>query len=61
MDWDGPISLEDDEDAVVVPECVCPVREDQFDELCSLVSPLSSTSNYGIDLYQSVLQFVAQQ
>ena len=61
VDWEGPLSLDDDEDAVVIPECVCPLTDVQFDELCTVVSPLSSSTNYGIDLYQSVLEFVAAQ
>ena len=59
--WDGPLSLENDQDEVVVPEFVCPLREDQLDELYTVVvSPRSPSPNYGIDLYQSVVQFIEQ-
>lgn len=61
MDCEGPLSLDDDEGTVVVPECVCPLAEDQLDELRTIVSPSSSSSNYGIDLYQSVLQYIIAQ
>ena len=58
IDWDGPLPLEEEEVRVVVPECPCPLTDVQLDELSTIVSPLSSSTNYGIDLYQSVVQYV---
>lgn len=57
IDWDRPLPLED-EGTVEVPNCPCPITDIQLDELSNIVSPLSSSANYGIDLYQSVLQYV---
>ena len=44
VDWEGPLSLDNDEDTVVNPECMCPLTDVQFDELCTVVSPLSSST-----------------
>ena len=51
-----PPSLEESDDTVVVPECPCPLTEVQLDELSTTIFPLSPSQNYGIDIYQSVLQ-----
>lgn len=60
IDWDGPLSLDhDEENEVTVPECICPLTSDRLNVLSSLVvSPSDETENYGIDLYQIALDFV---
>lgn len=58
VDWNGPIPHTAEVDAVEVPETECPLTEEQFDELGSMVSPLADSTNYGIDLYLSTLSFV---
>ncbi len=60
IDWDGPSPLEDDAESVIVPECPCPLNDDEVDELAALVSPLQASQDYGIDLYQLALHFVTQ-
>ena len=58
MDWDGPVSLENDVDSVRVNEEPCPLTNDQVDDLATLVTPLQASQNHGIDLYQQALQYV---
>ena len=59
IDWNGPLSVEEESDeSVVVPECECPLNDAQLDELATHVSPLTSSGNYGVDLFQQVIQFV---
>ena len=56
IDWDGPVPYDnssDDIDAVTVPETECPLNALDMDELDDEVSPLSDTTNYGIDLFVS--------
>ena len=50
---------EESEHVVVVPECECPLTNAQLDELATEVSPLTPSDNYGIDLFQQVLQYVS--
>ena len=48
-----------DTDGVVIPENFSPLSEEQEEELKALVNPLRSSSNYGIDIYSEVQQFVS--
>ena len=62
VDWEGPMPHPDDEgvcDTVVVPEIDCPLDSYSFDELDDTIQPLAETTNYGIDLYEKTLDFVA--
>ena len=62
IDWEGPMPHLDNEgisDAVVVPEIDCPLDSYAFDELDDVIQPLAETTNYGIDLYEKVLDFVS--
>ena len=58
MDWDGPLSLDEDAPSVNVPEIVVPLTGAQLDVLCSAISPLGFSENYGVDIYESVVQFL---
>lgn len=59
IDWDGPIPLTDDDaDQVTVPECECPLTEEQFTQLQDTILPLESSDNYGIDLFNAVVEHV---
>jgi len=62
VDWEGPMPHPDNEgisDGVVVPEIDCPLDSYTFDELDDVIPPLAETTNYGIDLYEKVLDFVS--
>ena len=63
IDWDGPMpDFEDEEvDHVTVPECLCPISPDDYDELEQTISPSATSSNYGIDLYSSAVAFVEEK
>jgi hypothetical protein len=59
IDWDGPIPDHEDEvDWVTVPDCRCPLSAEDYDDLEHAISPTAASSNYGIDLYLSVVRFV---
>jgi len=64
IDWDGPMPHPDDEsicETVVVPEMEFPLDSYSLDELDEMVAPLADTTNYGIDLYEKVLDFVSSK
>ena len=48
-----------DAECVVVPPVNSPLTASQEDELKSLVDPLQESSNYAIELYEQVQQFVS--
>ena len=59
VDWDGP--LPDDVTAttiVDVPSVINPLNQEHYGELCSEICPLATSTDYGIDLYQTCLHFV---
>ncbi len=57
IDWNGPISEENDS-AVDVPEIEIPLLEEELDELQSIFSPNTRSDNFGIDIYIRVLERV---
>ena len=59
IDWDGP--LPDDiltNDIVEVPSVLNPLSDEHYGDLCSEIYPLAASNDYGIDLYQTCLNFV---
>ena len=46
---------EEEVDQIEVPECDCPLSLEDYDDLECSISPSAASSNYGIDLYASVL------
>ena len=58
QDPDAPPPV-DNEVAVAVPEIVCPVREAELARLRQSVDPLAASEDYGLDLYEQVLQLIA--
>ena len=57
IDWDGPSPYHDDLDTVEVPETMMPADLEHGD-LLEAVDPLSYSTEYGIDLYLQLLDFV---
>ncbi len=57
MDWDGLIPVDFNEVESVSIPCIDNPDID-FSNLCAIIDPLSQDSNYGIGLYESVLNFV---
>ena len=60
IDWDGPIPLEEECDAVVIPNTPCPCRESDLAAIaavCSLQRVLSSDC-HGVDVYLEALNFI---
>lgn len=58
IDWDGPLSTDTMPEQVDVPQVGAPLTDSDFSQLCQTISPLSPSTNYGIDLYMATLQFV---
>ena len=58
IDWNGPISLIDDDDTVIVPETTCILTDEDFEELKITVLPASFSESFGVDLYMSTFSFV---
>ena len=59
IDWDGPIPLEVEDDAVTVPNTPCPCSEHDLPSiaaLCSLPRVLSSDC-HGVDVYLEALNY----
>lgn len=61
IDWDGPPPLDLNNSSVVIPEINCPLSSSELVELHSLYNPLSSCSDFGINVYLDVLTFVENQ
>lgn len=59
IDWDGPLPDDIMTNAIVdVPSVSNPLNDAHYAELCSEICPLATSSDYGIDLYQTCLRFV---
>ena len=58
IDRDGPISFDDDADQVNVPNHPCPITEEQYRHLQSTISPLDTSEDYGIELYNAAVELV---
>ena len=61
VDWEGPVPLEDQSEALCVPETPNPLSRADMEELQAIVSPLDPSVYYGIDLYERTLLFVSQK
>ena len=59
INWEGPIlDHEDEVDWVTLPDCRCPLSVEDYDDLEHAISPTVVSSNYGMDLYLTVVRFV---
>ena len=56
IDWNGPIS-EDDDYTVDIPEIDNPLLE-EFEEFQTIVSPIAPTDNFGVDVFMTVFEDV---
>ena len=45
-------------EGVPIPRSTVELSEEQFQQLQNLVNPLSESTDYGIDLYQEVIQYL---
>lgn len=62
VDWDGPLSLdENDPDTVGVPANSLELSDDVEQLLISQVNPLAFSHEFGIDLYLECLHFVSSR
>ena len=59
IDYGGPLPEEEDrEDAIVVPRVNHGISSSDYYDLCLAIDPLEHSSNYGIDIYLRVLDYV---
>ena len=58
IDEDGPVPTEDDNSVVQIPECSYILSDSDFTLLQQTIDPLSSSEEYGIDLYEQTLHFL---
>lgn len=62
MDWEGPPPSDGDEsDTVAIPVTTCPLSQTDMEELQSLYRPLTSSDDFGIDVYVNVLEFTVSK
>ena len=66
VDWDGPVSLHDDDDndvdGVYMPMSVdLPISRHDLDELYTTIDPNAGSENFGIDLYVATSDFIASK
>ena len=59
IDWDASLLVADE--SVEVPHTECPITAEAVNELHHVVPPLSESTEYGIDLYETTLDFVLQR
>lgn len=52
------LATDEDESRVEVPECRFALEEDHVANLLQTINPLSTSDNYGIELYQQTLVFI---
>lgn len=58
IDWDGPLSVEDDEGSVTVPVVPCPIDEQFLENMYGRINPLAHSLNYGVDLFLATVDYV---
>ena len=58
IDWNGPLTSDEEVQSVTVPDTVIPSITDIYDVLHENVDPLAYSRDYGIDLYLKALQYV---
>ena len=59
VDPDGiDLANGEDDEGAPVPESVFELQENHLSELRAIVNPLTQSDSYGVDLYQSTLDFV---
>ena len=56
---DSVSNVDSSSNSIVIPKVQVCISQDQLDLLQQLVPPLSESSNYRIDLYQTVLNFIS--
>lgn len=52
---------EEEVDHVTVPDCMCPISPQDYIDLEYSISPFATSSNYGIDLYTSAVEFMEER
>ena len=55
---DGLATDENSTEGVPIPRSTVELSKEQFQQLQNLVNPLSESTDYGIDLYQEVIQYL---
>ena len=61
IDWDAPLSTDDDVDSVGVPATPTPLSSTDYAELCQTIDPIAHSESYGVDEYIAAVQFVQRR
>ena len=61
VDWNGPLPDAEEVDQVDVTETMNPLQEHDYLQLQDMVSPISESDCFGVDLFLRVLEFVCQK
>ena len=60
IDWNGPITEDEDDNQVDVPEVENPLLDRDLQLLQATISPTAQSDCFGVDLYLQVVEFVNQ-
>lgn len=60
IDWGGPVSYDNDE-CITIPETPNPLTRADMMELQTTILNQESSTQYGIDTYEQVLEFVSSR
>jgi len=58
IDYDTPVASQNDRDDVEVPGCAYHISEANLAALKLAIDPLQESNEYGIDIYESTIQFL---
>ena len=57
VDPEGP-EPDDEDGAIIVPRLNFQLRPEDYQQLTVTINPMTHSDNYGIDLYEQVIQFI---
>ena len=58
IDWDGPVTVDEDTESVVIPPTDNPLSSTLYDSLRQAVDPLDECEDHGVQLYEVTRIFV---
>lgn len=61
IDWGGPVSYDNSDECITIPETPNPLTRADMAELQTTILNQESSTQYGIDTYEQVLQFVSSK
>ena len=61
INWEGPVTTEEESNHVEVPETMVPLGENAWLELQQNIDPKRPSAYHGVDIYMEVLQFITER